>query len=381
MKPTLRRTNETGAPRWVLDYTPTDGKRIRRFFKTETEAKAAQSELVIVQRRAGESWLALTTVQRADLITGYERLQELNLSLNQLIDAWQAGRTSTGNGQHKPVSLQAAGEQWQTFLRTKGNSTMHVENCGRWIRRFSSGREEVTTDQITTQDLIEYLAKYQGVTYNGNRDAARGFFGFCADSHLVAKSPFDLKQIPKRKIIRSGSTVLTVQQVEQALRFCAEFTPECLLYVVIGTFTGVRPSEIDSMDWSMIDLDRGLFHLPASITKPRRTRLVHLHPTAVAWIRYCRSIGLEKLGAEFAKGKQAALVPLRNHLGFAEWPVDIMRHSFGSYTVERTRDVAATALDMGNSPQMIMDHYFNVVRPEDCQRFWALTPEVVLASK
>lgn len=381
MKPTIRKTTETGAPRWVLDYTPIGGKRVRRFFKTEAEAKAAQAEKITMQRRAGESWLALSTAERADLITGYERVKELNLTLNQIIDQWQSGRTASANGNTKPITLRAAGEQWQQFLRTKGNTEMHTANCGRWIRRFAAGREEQTTDCISTDDIISYLSRYSGVTYNGNRDAARSFFGFCEDFHLVSKSPFCGDRIPKRKIVRPGATIFTPEQAEDALRFCATQTPDCLLYVVIGLFAGLRPFECDRLEWSMIDLDRGFMHLPAHITKPRRVRPVHLHPTAVAWIRYCRSLGRDTLGAEFAPRKQAAMIPLREHLGFSEWPVDILRHSFGSYHVELTRDVGATALEMGNSTKMIMDHYYNIVRPEACARYWALTPEVVLGSK
>ena len=58
-----------------------------------------------------------------------------------------------------------------------------------------------------------------------------------------------------------------------------------------------------------------------------------------------------------------------------------MRHTFGSYYVELTQDLAKTALEMGNSPEIILRNYRAIVCPDDCKAFWALTPETIKEAK
>jgi hypothetical protein len=54
-----------------------------------------------------------------------------------------------------------------------------------------------------------------------------------------------------------------------------------------------------------------------------------------------------------------------------------MRHTYGSMAVELTHDLARVALEMGNSPAIILRNYRDIVRPADCATFWSATPDVV----
>jgi hypothetical protein len=36
-------------------------------------------------------------------------------------------------------------------------------------------------------------------------------------------------------------------------------------------------------------------------------------------------------------------------------------HSFGSYRMEQTKNEGLVALEMGNSPKVVKDHYFEIV--------------------
>ena len=54
-----------------------------------------------------------------------------------------------------------------------------------------------------------------------------------------------------------------------------------------------------------------------------------------------------------------------------------MRHSFGSYFLGKTKDENLTASEMGNSPEVIIQHYWALVREADVTRHWHLAPENV----
>jgi integrase len=376
MKLNIRKEGKREGTRYVLDWKPEGGKRKRRFFKSRADAERAADEERKIARKAGEGWLALTTAERTDLVTGYDRIRQLDVTLNQMIDQWLAGKgNGNGNGNGNgglQVTLEKAGREWVAMLKSRGNSEIHVGNSDRWIRRFARGRETQPVSSVTRQDIVSWLSQFQRHTYNNHRDAARSFFGYCHDQKYCQE--FLLKGIPKQKIKYSEVTIFTPDQMQSALQFITTQARELLGYFVLGTYCGIRPEELNRMDWSMVNVDEGLIHLPAWITKVDRPRIIHMHATAVAWVRLAQEWGC-KIGADFASGKYSELAPLRTHLGWEEWPHDVMRHSFGSYYSSLVRDHAMTASEMGNSVVIVLKHYLQPVKPQHCEMFWSLTPD------
>jgi hypothetical protein len=57
------------------------------------------------------------------------------------------------------------------------------------------------------------------------------------------------------------------------------------------------------------------------------------------------------------------------------WKHNALRHSFISYRVAQTQNVAQVALEAGNSPQMIFRHYRELVRPADAKTWFSLAPD------
>ena len=56
------------------------------------------------------------------------------------------------------------------------------------------------------------------------------------------------------------------------------------------------------------------------------------------------------------------------------WRQNALRHSFISYRVAETGDVARTSLEAGNSPKMIFRHYREVVDEAAAAAWFALMP-------
>ena len=56
------------------------------------------------------------------------------------------------------------------------------------------------------------------------------------------------------------------------------------------------------------------------------------------------------------------------------WRQNALRHSFVSYRVALTGDVARTSLEAGNSPKMVFRHYREIVDEEATKAWWAITP-------
>ena len=63
------------------------------------------------------------------------------------------------------------------------------------------------------------------------------------------------------------------------------------------------------------------------------------------------------------------------------WKNNGLRHSFISYRLAAIQNTAQVALEAGNSPQMIFQHYRELVRPGDAEKWFAVTPASVEAAK
>jgi hypothetical protein len=65
--------------------------------------------------------------------------------------------------------------------------------------------------------------------------------------------------------------------------------------------------------------------------------------------------------------------------GLFEWKHNALRHSFCSYRLADVKSAAEVALEAGNSPQMIFQHYRELVTERAAKGWFAITPEVAKA--
>jgi len=164
--------------------------------------------------------------------------------------------------------------------------------------------------------------------------------------------------------------VFTVEELARVLAHSDKhsLTP----YIVLGTFAGIRVSELCRLDWQKVDLQERTVIVEAATTKTKTRRVVTLTDTAAAWLApYVRKSGavvdVVNLREKLHKLREAAKI--------TRWTKNIMRHSFGSYALAEWQDVARVSYQMGNSPQVCKRHYEQVVKKSAAARFWALRPD------
>jgi hypothetical protein len=56
------------------------------------------------------------------------------------------------------------------------------------------------------------------------------------------------------------------------------------------------------------------------------------------------------------------------------WKANALRHSFITYRLAQIKDVAATALEAGNSPTMIFRHYRELATEEEAAEWFSILP-------
>ena len=142
--------------------------------------------------------------------------------------------------------------------------------------------------------------------------------------------------------------------------------------VAIGAFAGIRSAEIRRLCWEDIKWDRNLIEIVGGKAKTAARRLVPLSENLKAWLAPWRhETGKIVSLSDYAGALNDIAVKARIPGG---WRQNGLRHSYISYRVALTGDVARTALESGNSPKMIFRHYREVVDEEAAKAWFAIAP-------
>ncbi|NBU09597.1 MAG: hypothetical protein EBY09_16840 [Verrucomicrobia bacterium] len=154
-------------------------------------------------------------------------------------------------------------------------------------------------------------------------------------------------------------------------RLLAVAKPEILPFLVIGAFAGLRSAGIARLDWSEVNLTRRFIEVTAAIAKTASRRIVPIGDNLVAWLApyakpsepVCELVRPEKHAYD-CTARKAKL----------KWKRNGLRHSFVCHRLAMIKDVARVALEAGNSPRMVFQHYREVVHEEQAAEWFAIVP-------
>ncbi|MEI7728653.1 MAG: site-specific integrase [Verrucomicrobiota bacterium] len=166
-----------------------------------------------------------------------------------------------------------------------------------------------------------------------------------------------------------------------------EFDP--FYYLAIGAFAGLRSAEIERLDWAEVHLADRFIEVKAAKAKTASRRLVPISDNLAQWLApYAQEAGrvapadniqsnIMRLVKETNEALKAAAQTAGKDPAMAKtvkWKQNALRHSFISYRVAEVQDVPKVALEAGNSPAIIFQHYRELVRPAEAKAWFSIAP-------
>jgi integrase len=148
---------------------------------------------------------------------------------------------------------------------------------------------EVTRGDVV--DFLDRLERGEGLRHQVNRcrETLRAIFAYAIERELVAVNP--IVGVSKRKVETPRDRTLTADELT-ALWMAIEKLPELpRAYFRVVLLTGARRNEVRGMAWSELDLDAGLWRLPAGRTKSGRPFEVPLSAPVLETLRTLPRIG------------------------------------------------------------------------------------------
>src|SRR5262245_3541304 len=189
----------------------------------------------------------------------------------------------------------------------------------RVLTNFAKGSKNVPIASISPADLEEFLRGCGKSAASRSTAISRlgALFGFCEKRGYIEHNP--VRRLDNVPIERRPPRILTPAEAELLLRFTQKRDPEMLPYIVLGMFAGIRPAELDRLEWACIDMAGGFVRIDAAASKVRRRRLAKLEPAAIAWLKVVRTKTIAVDG-----NKSRRLQRLGRCLGWKGWHHDIL---------------------------------------------------------
>jgi integrase len=358
-----------GDVRWRVDVR-INGKRVRRFFATKADADR-EARMHRDKPDEDQAWAAIPKNNRLQLMMLVNDAQDAGFSIADLVAQL---KESKENGKLAPSpSIRTCVDELVAIKGGSNRRHRYVNGLRRALNSFATGREAMPINAVTTQHVEQFLSRWskQPPTQVYVIARLRVLFNWAVRRKYRTDNPCD--GVEKPKIDEKPPVIFTVDEARHVMQTAATHTPECIAYFTLCIFAGVRgPEEVKLLTWANVDLDRGLLWMNAENSKVRRRRLVHLSPNAVEWLKHARSSAPHALVPtphilryEFEKVRTVSGVKWVNH---------IMRHTAASMMLARDCDAAKVALELGNSPTILLKHYRELVTREDAERFWSIGP-------
>jgi len=293
------------------------------------------------------------------------------------------------------------------------------------LKRFTT-RFEGRLDEVSGRDIDAWL---RGLavgprTRNNLRGSIQALFNFAMGRKYLPKDHDEMDAVPVAKDDGGAIEIFTPDEMAEIL---AAATPQTLPFFALAAFAGIRHAEVQRLDWAQVHRNAKIIEIQAGMAKTASRRVIPLLPNLAKWLEghwqgagpvctyanmadeilaVTRSVNharraawaeanevdakalkrvdeqarkrqLEAKGKVAAKSTPPAGVETAEEEGWAAfaWKHNALRHSFISYRVAETQDVAKVSLEAGNSPQMIFKHYRELVRPAEAKAWFAIVPK------
>jgi integrase len=148
--------------------------------------------------------------------------------------------------------------------------------------------------EVTRADVVDFLDRLEreeGLRHQVNRcrETLRAIFAYAIERELVTVNP--MVGVSKRKVETPRERTLTADELI-ALWQAIEKLPELSrAFFRVVLLTGARRNEVGRISWSELDLDAGLWRLPAERNKSGRAFEIPLTPTVIETLRALPRIG------------------------------------------------------------------------------------------
>ncbi len=360
----------------------------RETFASLVKAKTRAGQLAKDREEHGKQGLLAPLKDRVLLAELHEEVAAYGKTLREAVETakrvWEEDRERESS-----VSMGVALDQWleakEKSYRAGKLQPRTIKNLRPLVREFRSAFGHMNVLAVTPDSLHSYEEERpaQARTLITKRAKLSEFFRFALVKEWRRDNPIErLHLLFPIKAKRSDVSILSVEDCRTLLKLAkeAENAAELVPYVALSLFAGLRPSEVERLDWKQIHFEESQIEVLADTSKNAESRFVPIEENLRSWLRphqeaLGRIVPETNWRRKWDALRIAAGYSLRgeNKKGRI-WPEDVLRHSYASYWLAVHANRPRLAEQMGNSVEVIRSHYRRAIPPQAAKAFWELVP-------
>jgi integrase len=374
-----------GKKRFKIAGYYVNGRRVRRFFSKESHAKAFLEAERIRRQNLGNRATRINGALAEDALRAHDELAGMPYGvldaarlvatsfrtlapLGSSIDAAVDSHAERLRLRQQSVTVTALVTEFIENRRIKGKSAMYLRDLQVRLRRFSNEMGNSVVAELSTGDVEGWIQSLNvgPQTQNNFRAVLSTAWNFAVRRGYAATNI--LQDVERLDVVRDHVPVFSVEQLTALLN---NAPPEYLPVIAIGAFAGLRPEEINKLNWQDIDFEEPTIRVNATAAKTRRKRFAEISENLAAWLR--PYIG--NFGPVAPRNLQKLRHATMRKAGIDHWPQDVLRHSFASAHYAFHRNPAHTAMLLGHRDQnMLLTHYRDLMKRSEAARYWKIVP-------
>ena len=274
-------------------------------------------------------------------------------------------------------------------------SAKYAYNRAIMLRRFAAtfpntGVSELGKDHLDL--FIGGLAKMKSKSRNGkpvtsaksrnhHRAAINQFLQWSVrKDYLSATHRLGEADAMRPERANDGETLFYTPNEFEALLEAAEGSMRAM--VAIGGLAGLRTSELLSLDWTDVWRVENHIEITSGKSKTRQRRLVEICPALAAWLKQFSNFKQGRVcewneitwQQHFVKLCEKARVEVKGEKLPVTRKPNGLRHAFCTYHFAAHGNENLTAMQAGNSPAMIHQHYKGLATKKEAERWFAASP-------
>jgi integrase len=358
------------------------GQRVQRNFADKAEAKRVARQILGGLSNDAEAVEAMATPELESLVAA-RRVLAPDYALHVAVEEHAQAINKLGKAatlheavefflrhHHRDVprlTLSEIAERFGDSRQQAGLSTHYIGQCRKTVRDLAKAFPGRTLPDLKTPELDSWLGGISlgPTSKNDIRRMLRACGNWAEKQGYLVKGANPFSGMVRYKETKTPVSIFTPEQVASLLNKADNTVRP---YLALGAFAGLRTAELQRLDWSEIDLDRGFITVAASKAKTRQRRLVPIADNLKLWLTPLRQSSGPVCLHQRAQRPVAELCE-----GFT-WAKNGLRHSYISYRLSILHDTARVALEAGNSPEIIFAHYRELVTPDAAKAYFEVRP-------
>ena len=354
----------------MVDAGTVEGKRRRDVRRTLDEAIDCARDWREKRDTEGLDALGLPSAVRADAARAWAKLEPHGITLTAAAEHWLE---TVGAFKDAPCVRDLVAsmvvEAEANKLRESSLRELRLI-LGRFVGAFGDRK----LSGITFAELKGYLVRPEvsARTQINNATKVSQLWNYAKREGYVRENLVERWRRPTPEEKPVG--ILTADQCAALLREAPRF--KLLPYAVLGLFFGVRPKELERLNWAALKIEQKILVIGEGVAKKRRQRMIDDGDFPDAAIAF--------LAKHKRKRKGPIVSPVnlikrfnawRKAAGVEKWPHDAMRHSFGTYHFAAYGDDKRTSKILGHvGTDLLHNHYKALATKADGLAFFALRP-------